>query len=167
MGMYDEISKSLTDRIVKLCPYCGGTILEDDAGWRSFWQTKSFDCILKTLDLKDIESNKFEMHICCSKCGKFISALVNLDKGIIIFKGRNNEPDKWALAEDTDLKYEFKEIDRKRHNINNSSNNWLKSKSIGYDDIIEYIYPNNMKDTAEELLENFYIIPKEYLEDFT
>lgn len=167
MGMYDEINKSLTDRIITHCPYCNDFILNDEIDWRSYWQTKDFDCLLKTLDLKDIESNRFEMHVCCSKCGRYLSADVNLDTGVIMFKGKENDVGRWADIEDKSLIDEFIRLDRKRHEIDNNSKEWLKLRSIGYNEIEKYIYLENRREAAKELLKDFYIIPKSYLEDFT
>lgn len=165
MGMYDEISPSLSNRIIKLCPYCG-----KEYGIEEFWQTKDFDCILKTLTLKDIAEEgyeDFEMHHICPHCNTYISVLANLINGIFRFRSSKvNDYSKWSFFEDTDLSSEYKSLIQD-NNIDENFKKCLKSISIGYNKLINNVdlEYDDVYTILHNISKDYYIIPKEKLEN--
>lgn len=168
MGMYDEISPSLSSRIIKLCPYCG-----KEYDTEEFWQTKDFDCILKLITMEDIAKHgydSFEMHHICDKCNKYISIRADLTKGIFYIRNsKTNEQSSWSFFEDTELINEYSKI-RFDKNIDENFIKCLKSMSIGYTKLIDSmdnvdLECGNIYTILHNISKDYYIIPKEKLEN--
>lgn len=148
MGMYDEISPEISQRVIKTCPYCYSEFRDD---YESYWQTKDFDNLLKVLSLEDV-SNQFEMHHICDKCNRYMSVIVDMDNGFYKYRSREDDYSKWHLFNDTSLVNDYAKL----HFIDKDLKSCIESLSLG----------NNYSDNLilQELFEKYYIIPKEKVE---
>lgn len=155
MGMYDEISTSLSSRIVKRCPYCC-TIYDIE----ECWQTKDFESMLRVLSLSDIDHDVFEMHHICSNCNRYISVVADLRNSK--YRYRSSGKDEYSdelLIDDPTLTTEFLNLKLKDNDLIRC----LKSKSIGYNSLIDMLDADYMDKymILHELIKDFYVIPKE------
>lgn len=164
MGMFDEISPSLSKRVIKSCPYC-----LNDYDVEEFWQTKDFSCILKIISLEDIDCNVFEMHRICPHCGKYISVSVNLHEGLYRYRtsGETKYSDELLFC-DQSLFFEFRKQELSK-SIKDVDVECLKSMSIGYNKLIDSVdlEYDDVYTILHNIIEDFYIIPKRNLEENT
>lgn len=159
MGMFDEMSKTVTDRIIKECPFCK-KILVPDIEEATLWQTKSFKNLLYIIDLKDINKDVFEMHHICPNCNKYISVNIDMISGDINIFDSNYNFSVCSKFIDMSLRDDWKNVQLSKFELKNNTTsfnlkNWLESNNVGYNKI------------EGNLSKDFYIIPKEVLEDFT
>lgn len=163
MGMYDEVSGTLAERIVRKCPNCKKDLYNCEEP--AVWQTKCFSNILKTLDLEDIDCDTFEMHTICPHCGEYMSANVTLADGD--YNIRTNAFDmKYEQFEDSSLitDYQNSKIDKI---TNKYTKNWLDYNCINFKYDKDYYKkrpPEVIMKLLDDLVENYYIIPKNIIE---
>lgn len=163
MGMYDEVSNSLAERIVRKCPSCKKDLYDCDEP--AVWQTKSFDRILKTIDLTDIDCDTFEMHTICPHCGDYMSANVTLADGDYNIRTNAYDID-YREFEDSSLTtdYNKSKIDKV---TNKYTKNWLEYNCVNYKYDKNYYKkrpPEEIMKLLDGLIEDYYIVPK-YLLD--
>lgn len=161
MGMYDEISRGLAERIITECPCCH----KDLYGEYEYaeWQTKDFERILKTISLEDLDNDIFEMHTICPNCNKYMSAEVNIMKGIIDIRTHTFQ-ETLPILDRTLIK------DYKKSRLNRYSNKvggvWLKDINVDYNDFVRSLDLDScLSDIVDSIFDNYYIIPKKSLED--
>lgn len=165
MGMFDEINSTLAERLIKKCPTCEHTILEQE----NTWQTKDFDNILKVLDLEDITDN-FEMHTICSHCGRYISAHVLLEEGKLDIEMGYTKHEKEFEDKSLVTEYNTNNILNTINKANKTLSKLNSKWSLSRNELAEFLHTNSwindadvselLDDITNELYNNFYIIPK-------
>lgn len=155
MGMYDNISNGLAERILQDCPLCHKNMYVPDYD-EVEWQTKDFKNLLETLSIADILCDVFEMHTICPKCNNYISVNVDLIEGHYIVNGTQY---KLVLdVYDKSLAEDHKKI-MEESSIPQAS----MLDAISYVELLNYV--DTLKtDYCDEIIDyifdNFYLIPK-------
>ena len=163
MGMYDYISRPLAESIIKKCPMCSNTILNDDY---SEWQTKDFSCVLQPIDVDDLSDN-FEMHTICPHCHNYISLYVDMLNGTYnVYTNNSNSKGKFEHSGIVD-QYN---ITKQTHFLNGLKNKIKDGfKTVSEDDLFESLKKVNgayfvkeefLYEIASELNEKYYIFEK-------
>lgn len=161
MGMFDYISNSVTQRIIKTCPVCGGVFT--DSGEK--WQTKYFDCRLDTLQLEDLILDKFEMCHMCSDCGNFISADVDFNRGTVDIEVGHNTQIQHLLFSDLDVCHErllaLKNKIYKKLNADDEVVKTMELHQATESDLEKYRHLEDFDTIVHHLLQEYYVVPKE------
>lgn len=160
MGMFDYVSKNVSDRIINMCPNCATDLTE----YSDNWQTKDFECLLDTLNLEDFKLDKFEMNHICPECNRFIKADVDFSSGTVTVFIENTSEQKLlfhdlTICEDR-LRLLQQEIDKTLHSNNSSIIQMLKLNQSTESDLEKYRNLFDFDIIIDHLLDEYYVIPK-------
>jgi hypothetical protein len=82
MGMFDDIKNEL------YCPFCGKKQKANS------FQTKNFNCVLKSLDILKIKGENYNIYTSCYNCNNWIELHINSYNNVHVTKEGKKQIDK-------------------------------------------------------------------------